>query len=427
MERVYDLHNRIGAIVIALVAAVAAGCSEKLEGGAACPSLCPEQEIQVRDTILEPISLDTTLAGYPTLGVEPRLLLAARGDTLDVRAVVRFDTLPPTFTRGAVDSAIYAVDSAYIALRFDNTGKKATAPVTIEAYDVDTPAPDTSLVSVLGLFTPGRIIGSVTLTPAEAVDSVRVPLSNAVVLTKILARTRLRVGLRVTSTASAQLQLFSIDGGSSPRLSYDPSADTAVKAITVFPTSRTPVAGSQLASDFTDYQIVARGANPPAAATFAVGGTPGRRAYLRFALPPAIADSSTVLRATLTLTQRPDRGIDDTEPVTIYPQILAAGPVVTDLAKAALLLVPRNRAGLPTVDSLRVAPADSGARSFEIAAVIQEWRARKVDAAQRVLVLQANPEGTASGSILFFSSEAPVAVRPRLRISYVSRLNFGVP
>jgi hypothetical protein len=120
--------------------------------------------------------------------------------------------------------------------------------------------------------------------------------------------------------------------------------------------------------------------------------------------------------------------------MVIYPQILAAGPPVTDLAKAVLLLVPRDRGGLlpngrqlPTIDSLRVAPADSGTRTLEIAGVIQEWRARQVAPSQRVLVLQAVGEGATALEALFFSSEAPAAVRPRLRITYVSSLNFGVP
>src|SRR5687768_9040614 len=96
MERVFDLRNRFGLLLLAPLAVLAIGCSETLDGGAACPSLCPEQNIEVEDTVLEPLSLDTTLVGYPPLGTETRLLLASRAD-LDVRAVVRFDSLTTRF------------------------------------------------------------------------------------------------------------------------------------------------------------------------------------------------------------------------------------------------------------------------------------------------------------------------------------------
>ena len=78
---------------------------------------------------------------------------------------MRFDTLTQRFTRGGVDSAIYAVDSSMVLLRLDTTGTKATAPVTVELYDVDTAAVDTATAAVLALFRPDRLIGGKTFEP----------------------------------------------------------------------------------------------------------------------------------------------------------------------------------------------------------------------------------------------------------------------
>src|SRR5512145_3199207 len=75
-----------------VVAAIVLGaCGEDIQGGAACPVLCPEQNVTVFDTVLEPVVLDTSVGPFPTIGTEEVLLLARLGDTLDTRPVVRFD------------------------------------------------------------------------------------------------------------------------------------------------------------------------------------------------------------------------------------------------------------------------------------------------------------------------------------------------
>ena len=106
------------------------------------------------------VTVDTTVLGYPAIGTESRLLVASRGDTLDARAVMRFDTLTQHFTRGGADSTIYTLDSAVVNLLLDTTGTKATQPVTIELYDVDTTAVDTAVSTALSLFRPDRLIGA---------------------------------------------------------------------------------------------------------------------------------------------------------------------------------------------------------------------------------------------------------------------------
>src|SRR5688572_17478695 len=164
-DGVYGLRNRLWVIsLLACVVGTVAACSEDLTGTAGCPELCPEQDIDSRDTILDAfLTVDTTVTGYPVLGTETFLLVATRGDTLDARAVMRFDTLAQRFNRGGADSAIYAVGSSMVTARLDTTGRKATAPVTVAIYDVDSAAAvDTATSVVLSLFRPDRLIGGKT-------------------------------------------------------------------------------------------------------------------------------------------------------------------------------------------------------------------------------------------------------------------------
>jgi hypothetical protein len=53
--------------------------------------------------------------------------------------------------------------------------------------------------------------------------------------------------------------------------------------------------------------------------------------------------------------------------------------------------------------------------------------ARAPRGTQRALVLRADAEGLQASAVRFYSVEAPAGLRPRLRLSYVPRTNFGLP
>jgi len=421
------LRNRLLALVLlAGVVSTIVACSEDLNGSAGCPSLCPEQNIVSQDTVLESfVEIDTTVIGYPAIGTESRLLLAARGDTLDARAVMRFDTLTQNFTRGGSDSAIYALDSATVTLRLDSTGTKATQPVNVEVYDVDTAVVDTAISVGLALFRPDRLIGGRTYNVAELKDTLRVPLENDKVLAKLRSEgpRRLRLGFKISSAASAQLRIFSREGGGAPTLSYDPSPDTAVKALVNSETSLTPTDNPTLKADLTDYQLVAKSLGTGAGSLLAVGGLPAQRAFVRFNIPTRLVDSATVVRATLLLTQVPATSVDAGDTLTIYPQVVRAALSLTDIGRSAGIL---NLPGLE-IDSLRVRPSDGGQRAIEMVGALREWKAVGTTTLQRAIVLRSSTEGASAPAALFYSSEAPANLRPRLRITYINQVQFGVP
>lgn len=441
MPALFNVRRPLLTIALAAAAtALVAGCAEDLGSGAACPSLCPEQTIPVRDTIIEAVVLDTTIAGYPSLGEAPYLLLASRGDTLQSRVVIRFDSLPARYTAVGSDTGllISELDSAFVRIRLDSAGSKLPGtPVTVEAYAVDTAATDTVTSAVAALFRPDRLIGSQSFSAAELLDTAgaRIPLSSAAVLDRVVNGGRLRLGLLVRGAESAQLRAFSTEGASpsdtdiGPRLSYDATPADSGGVLTVTPLSRTPVERPDIAANLTDYTFYT--ATPPATEINAlnVGGLPGRRTYLRFDIPRSILDSSTVVRATLLLTQRPNFSIDPRDTFAIYPQVVFAGPGVTDLSVAADLLgAPPGSQNALLQDSLRVVPADSGARSLEVVRLLLAWRIGRDTLSPRALVLRSSVEGAAALQATFFSVEAPVAdLRPRLRISYIPPIPFGLP
>jgi hypothetical protein len=417
------------------------GCTERLEGGGACPILCPDQNVELRDTLVAAVVLDTTLTSYPATGDEPQLLLTSRGDTLETRIIIRYDTLPTTYRppNSPTDTPIETVQEAQLAIRLQFPTRRPEQTVTIEAYDVDTTladgAPsDTAAATMLPLFRQDRFLGSLTFRPtdidggegASATDSIaRIAINDAHVLGKIQAKARLRVGLVVRAAESAELIFHGVAGLRPQELSFKVSADAAVPRRGTGPYSATPTERF-IANSLSDFVIIAqkRAAQTPAE-VLAIGGVPGRRAYLRFELPRGIVDSTSVVRATLLLTQYPNRlAAHSADSISLYPQPVVASELVTDLHKAATLL---GGGGAFRLDSLRAAPDDSGDVSIEVVGLIEVWRTTKSEEASRVLVLRLPREGVGPDELYFFSTEAAAALRPRLRIVYVPRLGIGLP
>lgn len=402
------------------------GCTEQFTSSLGCPNLCADQSADLRDTTLTGIvTQDSTLAGYPKFGTVRDFVLIAQGDTADVRLVMRFDTLPNTFSHpnATADSAITRVDSARITFVVDTSIGRPKAPVTIEAFDVDTTAADSAFSALLPLFRPDRRIGSRTFEVAEIRDTLPLPINNAVVLAKATAGARLRVGLRITSTQSVRLAV--IGSFFVPRLTFRVSPDTLVKKDTVPIQSNTP-AGEDIATLYAMYPVVAAGALPiPPSGVLAVGGVAGARSYLRFDVPPILVDSVDVIRASLLLNQVTSRVVassSDTIAMLVNPVL--AGAQITDVSTIVDLAGNGTTYGL---DSVRLVPKDAGLRSVELVHLFQAWRLAGTQNSIRAILLRARLESSSAAELNFVSNDGPVALRPRLRITYVPRRGFGLP
>jgi len=420
-------HARPLALATAVVVAFGA-CDEQLAGGLACPALCPNPPVTLRDTTIFAVDLDTSIAGYPSFGGELRFFIASFGDTLETAAVVRYDSLPKTFTRPNVagDSLIIVVDTgAHIQLTVVR-GDTLAAPTTIEIYDTDLQgAEDADPTIVAGAFTPDRLLGSRTIPADSLRNTVRVPIDPLRLLNKIQSDTPaniMRIGIKVAQAGNPKVSVESSNGGGAPLLVFRPSTDSTVPLISIQPFSRTP-AEVFLASDLADHQLVLKSPPSPPLTVFRVGGLPSRRAYLHFTIPPAILDSSNVVRATLILTQRPNAFAPEANDTVSVGQFgVIAGPTVTDLTRALLFL-----SRLDIRDSVRVVSSDSAVRTFEMIDWVRAWRGTKPEKTPRAMAIATTTEGENARQVDFFSIEAPLAVRPRLRLTYLPRTAGPLP
>jgi len=414
-------------VATSLVVAITA-CEERLESGLACPALCPLQSESLKDTTLYSVEYDTSVTGFPSTGNESELILVSRPGVFDARGIVRFDSLQTTFTHTGtgVDSQLVAIDSAIIKLRVSSADTLGP-DVTVEAYDVDfdttgVTADDTTQAVLVPLFSAGRLLGSRTFAAKSLKDSIAVPINAAVVLNKIRTASiaRLRIGLRVVGPSPVELRLFSTNGGFPPFLFIRPSPDTSVARISLAAYSKTP-ADPTTAAEVADFQLIAFAPAAAPANIIRVGGTPARRGYLRFNIPTEILDSSSVVRATLELTQRPNPAAPNaSDTAGVRPFELAVSGALTDLRRA---LVFRSFA----LDTAGMAPRDSGARSFELIDALRRWRFTTAARTPRAIALLATREGISGWQVDFYSRTAPLAVRPRLRVTYIPQSKAGLP
>ncbi|HEY2064566.1 MAG TPA: hypothetical protein VGG84_01330 [Gemmatimonadaceae bacterium] len=419
------LRGACGAALLILAGA----CSEQVTSSAGCPQLCSDQSAPLKDTLLTAaVAFDTTVTGFPLLGETREISLVARGDTADVRAVTRFDSLPSLYvpTTAQPDSLIKVVDSATFIFVIDTAFVKPTIPLTVDAFDVDTSGvPDTVPTTLVPLFRSDRFLGSATYQVADLVkDTLRLPLDNAALLRKISAKARLRIGLRVRAAQSVTLRLSGTNFA--PRVRFRVSPDTAIKPDTVTLLSKTPTDDATLAASLAMYPVLAAGVlPPPPAERVAVGGIGGARGFLRFDIPDAVLTSVQVVRASLELTQTPSRshgGESDT--LLLIPHAVVAGPAVMNVFTQSQFLAAIGQFGLDTV---RLVPKDSGQRSIELVNLVRAWQAVGTANTTRALVLRSKQEASSPGELNFFSTKGPVAARPRLRVTYVPRRDFGIP
>jgi hypothetical protein len=413
---------------LVLLVTVIVACSEQVSGSLGCPELCTDQSALLKDTVLTAsITIDTSLIGYPGIGETRDITMLNRGDTGITHFIARFDTLPQFFipTTAQPDSSIALVDSASLIFFIDTLTQRPTAPITVEAYDVDTTGViDSVRSSILPLFRPDRLIGTKTYQASEIRDTMQLPLDNVKIFAKIKDTLRLRIGLKVNGVPFARMRVLASQV--LPRVRFRVSADTLVKPDTVFPSSSTPANDSFLAQSLTIYQVIAAGALPPPPPDrLAVGGLSGARTYFKFNIPRTVIDSVQVVRASLIVNQLPARSTARTsDTLTLFTHPILSSPTVTDVRTAIGFMGSPFSYG---VDSVFFVAKDSGTKSFELVNLFRFWRTVGDSNATRAIVLTASQEGSVAGEIDFSSLSAAAALRPRLRITYVPRRGFGLP
>lgn len=410
---------------VALATFSVASCSENLASGASCPLLCPQETAPLKDTIIDGVVLDTSAIGYPAMGYETNLLLAHRRDSLDARIITRYDSLPQTYTYGTTDSAIVRIDSAFIAAplpRADSAVAFAAAG-TVEVYDLTDATSDTAVAALSAGFTAGNRIGTLAYTKGQSPDTIVVQLDTARVRQRVLQTRNLRLGIRLVSAASEQVRIISANSGGGVMLVLYPNRATDAKPLKVSPRSYFPADPAYLRTALADFNIGVGGIAPPAN-TLRVGGFPASRVLLRFDIPSRIVDSTVIVRATLQLTQRPSTAPDAGTSVAVHIVPIVASSIVTDLHEQ---LEFAGSAFTYPVDSLVTVPKDSGRVDLQMVTLVRAWKGRDTVKTPRIAGLYLSSESQRPASFDFYSREAPAQLRPRLRITYVTRVTTGQP
>ena len=417
------ISGRLKLAGFAVLTAVLSACTEKLDNSAGCPILCPGQGGEIETVTIDPVTVDSTLSALTGQGTEGSMLVATRGDSLDARAIIRFDSIAGRYRRPGSDTTSFPVtqvDSVILRMRVDTVDGKIPNQVTLDLYDVDSNAPDSVTDEIAALFVPARLITSVTFEKTALKDTISITLPQSAILSRL--DRRLRIGIRARGPQSVQLRLLSQEGAGAPtQLSYRVSPDTAIAKVAINPTSKTPADQPALAFSLADYTLLVKGTATGPATGLNIGGLPARRVYMRFNVPAFLIDSVDVVRATLLLTQIANPGIDPTDTVSIIPHVSLATNAVTDIAKAAQITAVVN------TDTLRVAPGAAGVRELELANVIGLWRVQLATETPRAVVLISTREGNSPLEARFYSVEATPERRPRLRISYSKRKATGLP
>jgi hypothetical protein len=439
-------------VVIATIlgaAFAAAACSEHLNGGAACPALCPGQNLQVIDTTfridhLSPV-YDTTIASFPLLGDEGEILLARIPHRADVRGVMRFDSLANYYTTTVDDTTAKfyptVAHDALVWFTVNRSGFAATRgadQVQFLIFDLDTTA-DTTVSVLSSMFNSAHFLGasgvklastlSDTLN-ASTLDTVIIRLDTAKILAKALGDRKLRLGIlpQVLNSPSDGVRA-TIALNPAPFVRYyaslDSLKDTTYARVTSDFRSVTPVTDTSLLDRLVHYPLIVQGAIPDSIDALNIGGIPARRVFLRFALPPRIIDTANVILALLKLHPKPQPPQLAGDTMAVYPWPVVSSNKVMSPAEATNFIVSNT---IYSLDSTQFLPSADTVLKINLVNAMKNWQNVSDTVNTRSIVLRILPEGGTTLEASFWSSFAPdTALRPHVEIQYVKRSTFGTP
>ena len=439
---------------------IVAACSERLDTSANCPALCADNALVFKDTTFDFVTFDSSYGGFTGLGerwpapglatadangflYETYVPVVNRPDSVDIRQVFRFDTLPRTLS-STDTTPITTVAESRLLLVIDTLRSMIPAgPTTIALYDIDdsTVTDDTTAAVLAARFTPQRIIATRTFTRAEVagdtiagsgafvtIRAFSVTIPDTTMLRYIRGPRRLRIGMRITSPNSAALRFVApsvASGGLVPRLTYDPSPDTAIKAWGVATTYSGTAAPRQ---QYRSQTLVLRDRTTLLNdGSLEAGGLVGSRSLMRVSIPRRFLDTVTVVRASLDMTQRPQRSVPGaTDGVRLRLRVGIAGPALgTDPRRVVEFLDPTIEGVL--LPPLRVTPSDSGTKSFDVGAALRLWIAQDSTLPTNFILYSEGETFQEQRPAFFSRRSANSAVRPRLRVTYTTRREGAIP
>ncbi len=441
---------------------IAAACSENLDTSKNCPVLCTDNRLVFKDTTIDVVQFDSAYNGFtgdgerwPAPGVatsdgqggylyETFIPVTNRQDSVDVRQIFRFDSLPATLSSTDTTTITAVTDSKLLLVLDSSRSVLPTGNVTVQLYDIDvldtTVTDDTIPATLISRFTPDRLIATRVFTREQAyADTIAgstglpskafgITIPDSIMLAHIKSARRLRVGMRVTSAASVGLRFVAPTVNSSgfvPRLTYDPSPDTAIKAWSIATLYKGLATNP---TRYTSQTLVAKDITPTLNdGSLEVGGLVASRTLLKLRIPRSFLDTVTIVRASLDMVQRPSVTVPGArDKIRVRMRIGIAGPALGSDPRRVVEFLDPTLEGV-VLPSLAVAPADTGVRSFDVGSAIRLWVTQDTSVATN-LVMYSEGENFLEQRPAFFSRRnATVSLRPRLRVTYTTRREGAIP
>lgn len=390
-----------------------AGCEEKLTSPGQCPALCPGGEPQVFDDVIDLIpSADSSFRGYIQPYSSFALLVSNGLLGFEERGVIRFSRRPDSV--GVRDTLrAYTVDSVLLGL---NVVARDTSlnGVQIELYRLPSLVDSTTTYAALDpAFVPANLVTTISLPDTQNFGPIPHTVLQGADLAKVAIPPAdsgvLALGVRVVSPTPTGLRLGSIVGGTGATFTSYVTLDVPDTGTAKL---RTLGLGPQFNTSLPAVQ------QPDDSTLLAVGGAPSARVLLRFALPPRIRDSATIVRATLELTPVSTITGLPTDPVR-----LQARTVLADLGAKSPVGSAADRVPADTIPAGTTGPVN-----MEAARLVQLWQGTPSRPNALILALAPELEAASFSSPVFYSSRAAdPAVRPKLHISYLLAFPFENP
>lgn len=393
------------------------GCQERLATPGDCPDLCPDNQIQVLDTVLPAVQAsDSAFFGYTPPEARGVLLVSNGLAAGEFRSFVKFPTQRTDSI--VVDGVLHALTVDTVSVSFTLQARDSTAQgLTLYLHRIPLTV-DTSIdyAGLSALLTPGTVVDSI-----QVADTLKTGRIEALFVGDEIQKLavppedsgRIAFGLTVRASKPTGVQLALDFSGSTGAPQYQSRgsidiADTTKRrqAPAVHPDDAA-AAGYELDHDLSV------GPDPD---LLYVGGPGAARSIIRFAFPARLKDTAQILRATLQVTPvTPLEGL----PNNPVGDSVGVSGVIADLgAKSPRLIV----SGLVLFGGLpqgSVAPV-----SIDVTRLVTQWKA--TNGPPPTIVLGQNDEGRSFMQPVFFSSRSPSG-GPRLLVVYALPSKPGNP
>lgn len=397
-----------GALAAGLLALGA--CQENINTPGDCPTLCPGEQIIVRDTAIDAlVGSDSSFFGYQPRSGRTALLVSSGLAAGEYRAFVVFPAIRPDSVSVDGVKHKFTPDTAQIAFTMQSRDTTATdlrlylrrIPITVDTtltYDslaaliATAPVLDSIVVSdtlkagqILTMFTGDRL----ALIQTAPEDSGRIALALTVTASKPTG-----IRLAVDATASTGAPVFQFRGKADV-------TDTAKvrQSIAVRPES---------VAKFGYYGNIDLAATADPDLLY-IGGPESGRSIIRFAIPKHIRDSAQVLRATLELV--PARTLAGLPGAVLRDSVAVRGLQADLGAKSpALAVVGLQLAGPLTEGTSEVV-------SVDMFRLVSQWQTVGGPPESIFLAHAGEPTGGSFMQPVFYSTRSPSG-RPRLRVTY---------